>query len=242
MPLGQTTRMRQWVVLLPHPAPSSIIPTTPHLARSSAMMVVAMPVSDASSKASLNHNDQDATPHGGASCCDSVVGDLHWYPGVSLSPVTFCCVLSVQQNRGERIIDAVLRLRLQGASRRRAIVPSRQRDYHCGPAGMKRYRKPRSRASTRKLQRCAKTSRLNCGMSTSPQGAGSTPVTCHNRTHAPQQDWNAQRQRGAVQRIRAGGKSLPARTIRRRPTLPCLGHTVIDPGSLPGRPARCGAD
>jgi hypothetical protein len=36
-------------------------------------------------------------PHGGASCCDSVVGDLHWYPGVSLSPVTFCCVLSVQQ-------------------------------------------------------------------------------------------------------------------------------------------------
>jgi hypothetical protein len=89
-------------------------------------MVVAMAVSDANSKVSLNHNDQDATPHGGASCCDSVIGDLHWYPDVSPSPVTFCSV-SVQQNRGERIIDAVLRLRLQGASRRRAIVPSRQR-------------------------------------------------------------------------------------------------------------------
>jgi hypothetical protein len=43
------------------------------------MMVVAMPASDASSKVSLNHNDQDATPHGGASCCDSMIGDLHWY-------------------------------------------------------------------------------------------------------------------------------------------------------------------
>ena len=32
--------------LLPHPAPSSIIAATPHLARSSAKMVVAMPVSD----------------------------------------------------------------------------------------------------------------------------------------------------------------------------------------------------
>ena len=75
--LGQTTLMRQQVVLLPHRAPSSIIPTTPHLARSSATMVVAMPVSDANSKVSLNHNDQDATPHGGASCCDSVIGDLY---------------------------------------------------------------------------------------------------------------------------------------------------------------------
>src|SRR6266481_6443179 len=75
--------MRQQVVLLPHPAPSSIIPTTPHLAPSSASTVVAMPVSDANSKVSLNHNDQDATPHGGASCCGSVIGDLHWYPGVS---------------------------------------------------------------------------------------------------------------------------------------------------------------
>jgi hypothetical protein len=32
--------------LLPHPAPSSIIATTPYLAPSSATMVVAMPVSD----------------------------------------------------------------------------------------------------------------------------------------------------------------------------------------------------
>jgi hypothetical protein len=78
LPLGQTTRMRQWVVLLPHPAPGSIIPMTPHPAPSSAMMVVAMPASDANSKVNLNHNDQDATPHGGASCCDSVIGDLHW--------------------------------------------------------------------------------------------------------------------------------------------------------------------
>src|SRR6266446_2165962 len=83
--LEQTTLMRQQVVLLPHPAPRSIIPTTPHPAPSSATMVVAMPVSDASSKESLNHNDQRATPHGGASCCDSAIDDLHWYPGVSLS-------------------------------------------------------------------------------------------------------------------------------------------------------------
>jgi hypothetical protein len=41
-------------------------------------MVVAMPVSDASSKVSLNHNDQGATPHGGASCCDGVIVDLRW--------------------------------------------------------------------------------------------------------------------------------------------------------------------
>ena len=59
--LGQTTLMRQHVVLLPHPAPSSIIPTIPHPAPSSVTMVVAMPASDASSKVSLNHNDQGAT-------------------------------------------------------------------------------------------------------------------------------------------------------------------------------------
>jgi hypothetical protein len=78
--LGQTTLMRQQVVLLPHPAPSYIIPTTPQLAPTSPTMVVAMPVSDASSKVSLNHNDQGATPHGGASCCDGVIVDLRWYP------------------------------------------------------------------------------------------------------------------------------------------------------------------
>jgi len=54
--LGQITLMRQQVVLLPRPAPNSIIPTTPQRAPSSATMVVAMPVSDASRKVSLNHN------------------------------------------------------------------------------------------------------------------------------------------------------------------------------------------
>src|SRR5258705_10530982 len=48
--------MRQQVVLLPRPAPNSIIPTTPQRAPSSATMVVAMPVSDARRKVSLNHN------------------------------------------------------------------------------------------------------------------------------------------------------------------------------------------
>jgi hypothetical protein len=66
--------MRQQVALLPRPATGSIIPTTPHLAPSSATMVVAMPVSDARNKVSLANNDQGATPRGGASCCDSVIG------------------------------------------------------------------------------------------------------------------------------------------------------------------------
>src|ERR1700716_2500625 len=48
--------MRQWVVLLPQPAPSAIIPTTLHLAPSSPMTVVAMPASNASAIARLNHN------------------------------------------------------------------------------------------------------------------------------------------------------------------------------------------
>ena len=63
----------------------------------------------------------------------------------------------------------------------------------------------------------------------------------HNRDSCTAGNLNAQ-QRGVVQRIRAGGKSLPARTIRTLPTLQCQGHTVIDPGSLPGRSARCRAD
>jgi hypothetical protein len=46
--------MRQMVVPLPLPAVTSIIPTTQHLALSSATMVVAMPVSDASSNVRLN--------------------------------------------------------------------------------------------------------------------------------------------------------------------------------------------
>jgi len=49
-------------------------------------MVVAMPVSDESSKVSLNHNDQGATPDGGVSWRYSVSGDLDWYPRVSPSP------------------------------------------------------------------------------------------------------------------------------------------------------------
>jgi hypothetical protein len=63
----------------------------------------------------------------------------------------------------------------------------------------------------------------------------------------PQPDFTSRQQvlllsMGAVQRIRAGGKSLPARSIRRLPTLQCQGHTVISSGSLPGRSARRGAD
>jgi hypothetical protein len=50
-------------------------------------MVVAMPVSGASRKASLNHN-LTGCDHGGASCCDSVIDDLHWYlqPAIGKKP------------------------------------------------------------------------------------------------------------------------------------------------------------
>jgi len=65
--------MRQQVVLPLHRAPSSITPMTRHLVRSSATMVVAMPVNDESGKVSLKHDDQGATPDGGASCRDSVL-------------------------------------------------------------------------------------------------------------------------------------------------------------------------
>src|SRR5450755_4323585 len=58
---GALTPAGRMGLVLPHPAPSSIIPTTPHPAPSSVTMVVAMPASDASSKVSLNHNDQGAT-------------------------------------------------------------------------------------------------------------------------------------------------------------------------------------
>jgi hypothetical protein len=65
-------------------------------------MVVDMPVNDESSKVSLNHNDQGATPDGGASCRDSVIGDLvSWRTPIA---ATFRSVLSAQQNGGESII------------------------------------------------------------------------------------------------------------------------------------------
>ena len=95
------------------------------------------------------------------------------YIGILRIPiaVTFCSV-SVQQNRGERIIDAVLRLRLKGASRRRAIVPSCQRGYRCGQP----VRILCSRTFSHSLghQRTSQL-RLNCRMSASP------PISGHDR-------------------------------------------------------------
>jgi hypothetical protein len=46
-------------------------------------------------------------------------------------------------------------------------------------------------------------------------GSACMSQTCHNRTHAPQQIGMLSSSVGAIQRVRAGGKSLPARTIRR---------------------------
>jgi hypothetical protein len=42
---------------------------------------------------SLNDNDQDATPHRGASCCDSVICDLHWHPGVPIAGDVLQCFI-----------------------------------------------------------------------------------------------------------------------------------------------------
>jgi hypothetical protein len=48
-------------------------------------------------------------PHGGASCCDSVVGDLHWYPGVP--DLLHHLVRELLQLQGD--IDAERRSRLK---------------------------------------------------------------------------------------------------------------------------------
>jgi len=71
-------------------------------------MVVAMLVSDASSKASLNHNDKGATPYGGASCYDSVMGtyintnrtklqkDFLDWPNRQVKPAAASCLVSLE--------------------------------------------------------------------------------------------------------------------------------------------------
>jgi hypothetical protein len=76
---------------------------------------------DENREVSLNHKDQGA-PHGGASCRDSVTGDLHWYPGVSIVGDVLQCFIS-PANRDSGSSMRLSRSRLQSTSRRRGTPP-----------------------------------------------------------------------------------------------------------------------
>jgi hypothetical protein len=55
-------------------------------------MILTMRTIDENREVSLNHKNQGA-PHGGASCRDSVLSDLHCYPGVSILGEVLRCFI-----------------------------------------------------------------------------------------------------------------------------------------------------
>jgi hypothetical protein len=86
-------------------------------------MILTMRTIDENREVSLNHKNQGA-PHGGASCRDSVLGDLHCYPGVSILGEVLRCFIG-PANRGN---GSSMRFRATAAicSARHRLVPFRE--------------------------------------------------------------------------------------------------------------------